>query len=116
MLHTIPPVTNPAMKTIYKFWRGFTTPYTLVKWKWKGNKLTDLFRAAWRDFCRTIRGPILKVLIGDDLVIVGDVYLNNTTKGTSLIQISNGKCAEIIGSITTHDGPTAIVPPGCDPR
>jgi hypothetical protein len=59
---------NPTMNNIYKFWREFTTPHTLSEWKWEGNKLTDLPRAAWRDFCRTIRGPILKVLIGDDLV------------------------------------------------
>jgi hypothetical protein len=104
------------MNSIHKFWRWFTTPHILAEWKWEGNKLTDLPRAAWCAFRRTIRGPILKVLIGDDLVIVGDIYLNNATKGTALIQIPNGKWGEIIGSITTHDGPTAIVPPGCDPR
>lgn len=62
-----------TMNPIYKFWRWFTTPHTIAEWKWEGNDLSDLPRATWRDFCRAIRGPILKVLIGDDLVIVGDI-------------------------------------------
>ncbi len=59
------------MNNIYKVWRKFTTPHIIAQWEWEGNKLTDPPLAAWRDFCRTIRGPILKVLIGDDLVSVG---------------------------------------------
>jgi hypothetical protein len=73
-------------------------------------------RAAWRDFRRTIRGPILKVLIGDDLVIVGDVYCNKENQKSPLIQVPHNRYAVIIGNLTVHDGPTAIVPPGCDPR
>jgi len=102
--------------TIHKFWRWFTTPHILAEWKWEGNKLTDLPRAAWRDFRRTIRGPILKVLIGDDLVIVGDVYCNKENQKSPLIQVPHNRYAVIIGNLTVHDGPTAIVPPGCDPR
>jgi hypothetical protein len=104
------------MKTIYKFWREFTTPHTLSEWKWKGNKLTDLPRAAWRDFCRTIRGPILKVLIGDDLVIVGDIYCGEENHSSPLIQVPCDRYCEVIGNITSYDGHTAIVPLGCDPR
>ena len=104
------------MNTIHKFWRWFTAPHTIAEWKWEGNRLADLPRAAYRDLLRTIRVPIIKVLANNDLIIVGDVYLNSATRGTALIQVSDEKGAEIIGSITSYDGSTAIVPPGCDPR
>jgi hypothetical protein len=101
---------------MHKFWRWFTTPHILAEWKWEGNKLTDLPRAAWCDFRRTIRGPILKVLIGDDLVIVGDIYCSIENQSSPLIQVPRDKHAEIIGTLAVYDGPTTIVPRGCNPE
>jgi hypothetical protein len=108
------PALKPTMNPIHKIWRWFITPHTLAEWKWEGNKLTDLPRAAWCDFRRAIRGPIIQFLAGNDLVVIGDIWCS-TTSGSGLIQVEGNRDALIIGSIGTHDGPTAIVPRGCKP-
>lgn len=66
-----------------------------------------------QSICRAIRGPIIQFLAGNDLVIVGDVWCSTT--GPALIQVEGNRGALFIGSIGTHDGPTAIVPRGCKP-
>lgn len=78
-----------------------------------GNNLADLPRVAWRGLMRTIRQPLLKVLAAGDLIVVGDVY--TPADGPAVLQISEGRDAEIVGIIAIHDGPAAIVPCGCKP-
>ena len=104
------------MNTIHEFWRWLTTPHIIAEWKWDGNDLRDLPRAAYRDLLRTIRVPIIKVLANNDLIIVGDIYCGRENPSSPLIQLPCDRYAEIIGNITVYDGPTAIVPSGYDPR
>ena len=104
------------MNPVHKFWRWFTTPHIIAEWKLEGNRLTDLPHPAWSDFRRAIRGPILKVLIGNDLVIVGDIYLSRVNQSSPLVQLPCDRYAEIIGNTAVYDGPTTIVPKGCNPK
>ncbi|NDC35428.1 MAG: hypothetical protein EBZ51_08640 [Synechococcaceae bacterium WB9_2_112] len=67
-----------------------------------------------QSICRAIRGPIIQFLVGNDLVVVGDVWCS-TTGGSALIQVEGNRDALFIGSISTHDGPTVIIPRGCKP-
>ena len=67
-----------------------------------------------RPIRRAIRGPIIRFLAGDDLVIVGDVW--GSTTAPALIQVTGDRWTLIIGNIVTHDEPyVAIVPRGCKP-
>lgn len=86
---------------------------TVWEWHWSGDNLADLPKAAWRDLMRIIRAPFLKILAAGDLIVVGDVY--TPADGPAVLQISDGRSADIIGVITTHGGPAAIVPLGCLP-
>lgn len=103
--------------SIQSIWQSFkrlmTTPIYTAEWHWSGDNLADLPKSAWRDFRRAIRGPIIRCLSCDDLIVVGDVY--GTNSGPAVIQVPSGKRAEIIGSISVHYGPAAIVPRGCKP-
>jgi hypothetical protein len=63
---------------------------------------------------RAIRGPIIRFLAGNDLIVVGDIYCNKSI-GAPLITISGNQRAELFGNVFTHDGPTAIVRRGCKP-
>jgi len=62
---------------------------------------------------RAIRGPIIRFLAGDDLVIVGDVL--GSTTGPAPVQVTGNRGSLIIGNIGLHDGPAVIVPRGCKP-
>lgn len=93
--------------------RLMTTPIYTAEWHWSGDNLADLPRAAWSDFRRAIRSPIIRCLACDDLIIAGDVY--GSSEGPAVVQVSSGRTAEILGSICVHDGPAAIVPCGCKP-
>ena len=113
------------MNTISKFWRWFTKPHIIAEWKWEGDDLRDLPCAAWRDFRRAIRAPIIrflagddriqfiKDLAGDDLIIVGDVY--GPTAGPAPVYVTASRNVFVIGNTDTHDGPGVIVPRGCKP-
>jgi hypothetical protein len=63
---------------------------------------------------RAIRGPIIRFLAGNDLIVVGDIYCNKSI-GDPLITISSNQRAELFGNVFAHDGPTAIVRRGCKP-
>ena len=102
------------MNTISKFWRWFTTPHIIAKWKWEGDDLRNLPCAAWRDFRRAIRSPIIRFLAGSDLIVVGDIYCSKSI-GDPIITISSNQHADMYGNISAYDGPTAIVPRGCKP-
>jgi hypothetical protein len=101
------------MNTISKFWRWFTTPHIIAEWKWEGDDLRDLPCAAWRDFRRAIRDPIIRFLAGDDLVIVGDIYSSTTGPAPAYVPANRG--AVVIGNFSAHDGLAVIVPRGCKP-
>jgi hypothetical protein len=63
---------------------------------------------------RAIRGPIIRFLAGNDLIVVGDIYCNKSI-GAPLITISSNQHADMYGNISAYDGPTVIVPRGCKP-
>jgi hypothetical protein len=63
---------------------------------------------------RAIRGPIIRFLAGNDLIVVGDIYCNKSI-GAPLITISSNQRAGLFGNISAYDGHTAIVPRGCKP-
>lgn len=98
---------------IKSFWRRLTTPILVAEWHWSGDNLADLPKAAWRDFRRAIRAPIIKLLACNDLIIVGDVY--GSSEGPAVVQVPSGHTAEIMGSICIHKGPAAVVPRGWQP-
>lgn len=86
---------------------------TIWEWHWSGSDLGNLPKSIWVEVMRFIRQPLLKVLAAGDLIVVGDVY--TPTNGPAVLQVSEGRDADILGVITTHDGPAAIVPHGCLP-
>jgi hypothetical protein len=74
----------------------------------------EYLRSAWRNFMRTIRRPLLRLLSAGDLIVIGDVYASNSSPAP-LIQVpANGSC-DVIGAIAAHDGPPGIVPRGGKP-
>lgn len=83
------------------------------EWKWSGSDLSDLPKSIWVGVMRFIRQPLLKVLAAGDLIVVGDVY--GSTDGPAVLQISEGRGADIVGTIITYDGPAVVVPHGCKP-
>lgn len=104
--------------SIQSIWQSFkrlmTTPIYTAEWHWSGDNLADLPKAAWRDFRRAIRGPIIRCLSCDDLIIVGEIY--GSENGPPVVEVPHGKRFDLIGNIYIHDGPAVIVPRGVSPR
>lgn len=95
-------------------WQWLMKPRTIAEWHWSGERLRDLPVAAFHDFVRWIRTPILRFLALNDLIIIGDVYGSNGEP--AVVQVPSGLTAEIIGSISVWDGPATVMPRGCLPK
>lgn len=74
--------------------------------------MLNIFQKKVKLFILSLRHLLIKWLAQDDLVIVGDIYCQ--TGSPAPIQIRGGGI--IVGDLKTWDGPTSVVPRGCEPK